>query len=120
MSIGEVPVLLFDGRLIRANGVVDLATRVQSVTKIVMSFSIAAAPLLDGGPICCDGFVDFTEVVEGDSKVVPGRRKPIPQSRRRPAKTGDRLLEFAALIQRKAQIMMRDRIVGPVLDRRAV
>src|SRR5436189_1122180 len=120
MRVGEVPVLLLDRHSISAHRLLDLASRVQRVAEIVMSFSVAAAALLDRGSIRSDGFVDFTKVVESDSQVVPGCGKAIAQSSRRAPETCNRVFKLASFIQCKSQVVMRDRIVGQTLDGRAV
>ena len=85
-----------------------------------MSFSVAAAALLDRGSIRSDGFVDFTKVVKSDSLVVLGCGEAIAQTRRRAPETCNRVLKLASFIQCKSQVVMRDRIVGPMLDGRPV
>ena len=46
--------------------------------------------------------------------------KAVLQARGRAAQTCGGFFEFASFVQRETQIVMRDRIIRPVADRRAV
>src|SRR6266404_7710753 len=120
MSVRKVSVLLLDRGLVRTNRFFDLASRIKSVAQIVVGLGVSSSALVDRGSVRRDRFVDFAQVVKRDSEFVPSRRKSVSEGGRCAPQAFGRVFKFAPFVQREAQVVMRDGVVGPILNRRAI